>query len=660
MKIRKCTASFGKLENETLCFRDGLNVIYAPNESGKSTWCAFIQAMLYGIDSSERVRAGYLPDKLRYAPWSGAPMEGSMDLEANGCDITITRSTKGKNAPMQEFSAVYTGSNVPVKGLNGSNVGQELTGVSKDVFRRSAFIAQGNVGVTGSPELEKRISAIVTTGEEACSFSEAEERLRAWQRRRRYNRKGLMPDLEGRMDETQRRLEEMSGSIQDADELEARLQQKQAECVRLEKDMGESRRRQRREALERLSRGKNQMEESSARHDEALARLAQLRDELRRDRFGLRDPDELEAEAGEDLKSLAELRTAYSRKNSPLFAMVFMVLAIAFAAMYAQLQNIGLIIAAGVFCVAALIFLFRYSKLNRDRESARGQYKKLLEKYHSRTPGEIREALTEHRALWESMEDAEREEQACRGSFESARGVLSQLQDSALKALDFTDGTSEAALLGRKLAASRAEIETLSRQLAQANGRLAAMGDPLVLSSSLDYMREEYEQLCGEYDAISIALETLRDADAEIQRRFSPELGRVASGYMSAVTGGRYADVLINRDFSAMTRVSDDAVSRKAEYLSAGTMDIMYLAVRLAVCELALPEGEPCPLILDDALVNLDDERLEQAMKLLGEISKERQVILFTCRNPEERKAIGAGESEEQKTENEEEKGDNT
>jgi uncharacterized protein YhaN len=129
---------------------------------------------------------------------------------------------------------------------------------------------------------------------------------------------------------------------------------------------------------------------------------------------------------------------------------------------------------------------------------------------------------------------------------------------------------------------------------------------------------------------------------------------------MSAVTGGRYADVLINRDFSAMTRVSDDAVSRKAEYLSAGTMDIMYLAVRLAVCELALPEGEPCPLILDDALVNLDDERLEQAMKLLGEISKERQVILFTCRNPEERKAIGAGESEEQKTESEEEKGDNT
>ena len=101
MKINKLTASFGKLENESLSFHSGLNVIYAPNESGKSTWCAFIRAMLYGVDSAERARAGYLPDKLRYAPWSGAPMEGTMELTADRCDITLTRSTKAKNAPMR-------------------------------------------------------------------------------------------------------------------------------------------------------------------------------------------------------------------------------------------------------------------------------------------------------------------------------------------------------------------------------------------------------------------------------------------------------------------------------------------------------------------------------------------------------------------------------
>ena len=98
------------------------------------------------------------------------------------------------------------------------------------------------------------------------------------------------------------------------------------------------------------------------------------------------------------------------------------------------------------------------------------------------------------------------------------------------------------------------------------------------------------------------------------------------------MTDGRYEDVLINRDFTAKIRASGDSVARESEYLSAGTLDLMYLAVRLAVCELALPEGESCPLIIDDALVNLDEQRTQQALELLKELAKRRQVILFTCR----------------------------
>ena len=220
MMIHKLTASFGKLENETLRFHDGLNVIHAPNESGKSTWCAFIRAMLYGVDSGERVRGGYLPDKQRYAPWSGAPMEGQMDVTADRCDITLTRTTKTKSAPMREFSATYTGSNVKVEGMTGANAGEQLTGVTRDVFRRSAFIEQGAVAVSGSPDLERRINAIVSTGEEQTSYSEADARLRAWQRKRRYNRRGLLPDLESRIEDSRRLLDDMDGSAGNISRLE--------------------------------------------------------------------------------------------------------------------------------------------------------------------------------------------------------------------------------------------------------------------------------------------------------------------------------------------------------------------------------------------------------------------------------------------------------
>ena len=632
MKIHKLTASFGKLENETLRFHDGLNVIYAPNESGKSTWCAFIQAMLYGVDSSQRAKAGYLPDKLRYAPWSGAPMEGTMELTSDRCDITVTRRTKAKNAPMQEFEAVYTGTNVPVKGLNGSNAGEMLTGVSKDVFRRSAFIAQGTVAVKGSPELEKRISAIVSSGEEGCSYSEAEERLRVWQRKRRWNRRGMLPDLEGKMDETQRKLEEMSGSMQSIEELEDRLDSARKDCAELEQQVTEARRRQRKEALDRLGKGRDGLRSSSEKHDEAMAALSQRREELRRGRFGLKDPDTLEGQVADDVRELGRLKAAAEKSTTPLWAILCMLAALALAFLYSRFRVLPLVIAAAVICLAAVFLLLRYGKARRMREIARGRRKDLFEKYQARSVSEIQSALEEHKLLWEAMEQAEKEERRTRGAFENARSSLNSMEEAALQQLDFVDGSSEAARLSRALTAKRQEAEALSRQLAAVSGRLAAMGDPLVLSSSLTCMKEEYEQLCDEYDAIRLALDTLGEADEEIQRRFSPELGRVASGYMSAVTGGRYADVLINRDFSAMTRVQDDSVARNAEYLSAGTMDIMYLAVRLAVCELALPDGEPCPLILDDALVNLDDERLEQAMKLLEEIARERQVILFSCR----------------------------
>jgi len=632
MKINKLTASFGKLHNETLSFHDGLNVIYAPNESGKSTWCAFIRAMLYGVDSSERAKAGYLPDKLRYAPWSGAPMEGSMELTADRCDITIVRSTKSKNAPMREFSATYTGSNVKVDGLNGQNAGEMLTGVSKDVFRRSAFIAQGNVAVSGSPELEKRISAIVSTGEEHTSYSEADERLRAWQRKRRYNRRGMLPELESSMAETKRRLDDMSGSIDDVDQLEQKLEQTRRRCTELEEAVTESRKKQRRLALDRLNSGRAALRHRSDEHDAAMAELAEKRQALRESPFGSVELEELEERLEQDMETLRTLKQAGNAKPSPLPAVILFVIAVAAAAAYTFLDSFVFIILAAVLTVGALLMFMKFSRARNAARQALEQRRLLLKEYRVNSATELSAALEKQRSLYAQLQAAEEAESQTRAAYEAARKRQDQLEEAAISDLDFVSGSTEAAQLSRELGRMRGEAERISAQIASVNGRLAAMGDPLVLSSSLSYMDEEHQQIQEEYDAISLAVETLREADAELQSRFSPELGKVAAEYMSLVTGGRYSDVFINRDFSARIRTSDDTVAREAEYLSAGTLDLMYLAVRLAVCELALPDGESCPLIIDDALVNLDESRFEQAMKLLREIAKKRQVILFSCR----------------------------
>ncbi|MBR0159918.1 MAG: AAA family ATPase [Oscillospiraceae bacterium] len=635
MKIRKLRATFGKLNNDTLSFHSGLNVIYAPNESGKSTWCAFIRAMLYGIDTSERAKGNYLPDKQRYAPWSGAPMEGSMDLTADGCDITLQRSTTSRNAPMREFSAVYSGTNNPVEGMNGLNCGELLTGVTKDVFRRSAFIEQGSVAVSGSPELEKRIQAIVSSGEEQTSFSEADERLSGWQRKRRWHRRGLLPTLEGQMDEAQRLLDDMDSSVETLKDLEKQMEEAQQRCATLEDAVTESRRRQRKEALNRLSTGRALVTQRSEMHDDALAELSRSRDALRRSQFGDLDLEELEEEVAEDRAKLEELQDGSQNQLSFLPALVFSILAIVCAVLFGAFTKVPLVIGAGVFCVAAVFFFLRYSKNRQYLLQASSEREAILRKYKISLPDDLEGILQQRYALEEAAVKAAESEVETREALERAGKQLHELEEGAINDLDFAAGDSEAARLSRLLATARSEAAALQSRISGLNGRLSAMGDPMVLASSLSALREEYEEIQAEYDAITLAEETLRDADAELQSRFSPELSRVAAAYMSEMTGGRYEDVLIGQDFSARARTKDDSVARDAEFLSAGTMDLMYLAVRLAVCELALPEGEPCPLIIDDALVNMDADREAQALKLLKRIALKRQVILFTCRKPE-------------------------
>ena len=90
MDFQHIEATFGKLEHRSLSFSKGLNIIEAPNESGKSTLLAFLRVMLYGFPPRER---GALADKNRYAPWSLSPMRGTLALTCQKGDITLQRDT---------------------------------------------------------------------------------------------------------------------------------------------------------------------------------------------------------------------------------------------------------------------------------------------------------------------------------------------------------------------------------------------------------------------------------------------------------------------------------------------------------------------------------------------------------------------------------------
>lgn len=114
--------------------------------------------------------------------------------------------------------------------ITGSNLGETLLGVPREVFERSAFIGQSGLAVDQDAELERRIAALITTGEEETSFSETYDRLKKQLNRRRHNKTGQIPALELEMDDLRRSLAVLESYTARVSELQSELEQT-AECI---------------------------------------------------------------------------------------------------------------------------------------------------------------------------------------------------------------------------------------------------------------------------------------------------------------------------------------------------------------------------------------------------------------------------------------------
>lgn len=643
MKISRLTASFGRLHGGSLALRPGLNLIYAPNEGGKSTWCAFLRAMFYGIDTKQRDTKTSLAEKNRWQPWSGAPMEGEMALGWGGRELVLRRFAKG-NSPFGGFSAVDAATGETYPGLSGESAGETLLGVSRNVYERSAFIGQGAIPFAGERELEERIAALVSSGEETVSYSQAEERLRQWQRRRKYNRSGLIPRLENELYELDRTLERVhrAHERQESARLERERLKLQKEDLEAELELH---RQLARRKLDRQCAGAYSALQAAQEEEQILkARRADCSQRAAADpRFLGLTPEEAWARASEDA---AEAERLGKRPAASFLSAGFLSAAVPACVLWAALSLRGWggapvfgAIAAGCAVLSAGLFLYsrgRKAKQKADRAA-------ILARYAAGNPGDILSAAAGYR---EDCRRAAEELHAAGSALESAaarRAAAQKLYDALTEsgARPVLEGeelpTPRRALeeTGAALAAVREEISRLNSDFAMARGEMNTLGSPAALAARREALREDLDRRKREYDALSLAAAELAAANSELQARFSPALNARAGEIMAALTGGKYDSVTLTRDFQAAAGETGGILPRQAMTLSQGTVDQLYLAVRLAVCELALPGDVPPPLVLDDALASFDQGRMEKALDLLREWGKTRQILLFTCHRRE-------------------------
>ena len=636
MIIKRMTAYFGALDGRSLELGPGLNILYAPNESGKSTWCAFLRAMLYGVDTGQRAKQGQQPDKKKYQPWSGAPMSGSMDVETASGPVTLRRWTERAGQPMQAFSATVTGTDVPA-GIAAGEAGQTLTGAPPEVFERSAFIHQAGLGLTNDPELEKRFAAIVSAGDEEQSFSETDKKLRAWLRRRRSGRRGAIPETEAAIAQARSELGRIAEGTRAVEQLERELDQLQVRQEELVRRMEKARAEARRKALSDLAAARAAVLAAESDRRAAEDEKTRAVDALRQTAFGAMGPEQAKERALSDADEAESL--ARQAGTLPPVWTAFLPLILAAAGLGLWLGGVTgwawclAMGAAGLAGTAGAWLWLRRAGERRDALLARRA--EILEEYGVREPRELDGLLEEYERLWAEAKAAARTLSRAEEALESARRTQKAAEEPVLNGLDFVNGDSEAARASRAVTQGREEMERLRERRAIAEGRARAMGDPMALESELAALEERRDALLEQEASLTLAAEAMEQADLTLRERFSPMLAQEAAALFGKLTGGRYDEITLARDLSAKARLAGDAVGREADYLSQGARDQLYLALRLAVCALVLPAEQACPIILDDALTAFDRERMGRALDLMKELAQERQVLLFTCHERE-------------------------
>ncbi len=600
MKLLRLTATFGCLNGDTLTFGPGLTLIGAPNGGGKSTWCAFLRTMLYGLDTRQRDRKGAPADKNRYRPWSGAPMEGLLVCEYEG-QVLELRRTSADGIPMGTFCARYQDSNLPVPGLTGENVGEILTGINQEVFDRSVFLRQTGLAVSQSQELEKRIASLVSSGEEEISFTEAHNQLKAWLHRRRFHKSGLLPQLEKESEDLRQQLSQTASLRQDLDQCQARAASLRKEKAQWETHFALAHDKVQRANEERCAAAAAQLE----------AAEQQLQTLLSRQEAFTRDSSD---HLSEPLRAHQQNLVRRRRKRSVAFAVVLLLsfcAAVLFGVSFVPSSPVRLSPFLLVLPVVVLWLLFLLAVLftvscdRRDRQAI--------------------QTLRAH------LETRRQEEVVLSQEIAQQQLQRSHLKEYYAAMLQQTDTPTHPPEAERCLAS----LHHTEQEIARLQGQLTALGDPVLLDARLDELQEAAAKLQGDYHALEIAMDVLQEANNHLHARFSPQLSQRAGTYFHRLTLGRFSQLSLDRTFQATVREGASLADRPLALLSQGTADQLYLSLRLAVADLVLPDPQGCPLVLDDALLAFDDSRLAVALDVLTQLAQTRQVFLFTCQHRE-------------------------
>ena len=202
------------------------------------------------------------------------------------------------------------------------------------------------------------------------------------------------------------------------------------------------------------------------------------------------------------------------------------------------------------------------------------------------------------------------------------RKVLTQINHEQI-----VDGISDCKA---KIAELDAAAENVENELAMLKIRAT---DPGELYAKMQENDSRITELRHQYEAAKLALSEIENASSNLREEISPRLGEYTTALMEIMTDKKYSDIDVSDGLKVefQTAVGE---KRSVDFLSGGTRDLTYIALRMALIDMLYTEKPPT--LMDESFAHQDNARARAMMKAIKALSAEgQQSFIFTCRERE-------------------------
>lgn len=585
---------FGKFHDRTISFNDGINIIYGKNEAGKSTLHTFIRGMLFGIERG-RGRAAKNDLYTKYEPWENSgTYEGWLRLEKDGTIYRIERRFRKENKSLKIINET--------KGLEEEAtpafVSSLLDGLTETMYNNTISIGQLKSATEDGmvTELKNYIANMNTTGNISLNITKATAFLR---NQKRSLEAGLIPEASREFTSLLAEIRNVEAEIA-GPEYENQLAAYQNMRTQV-KGLIDNTQTQKKDLDEKLANGKKVLSDN-----------------------GFTDRASVDAMSSDAERLYSEYNTLNgecNKKSRKVLSGLTAVLGVAGLGAAVTLGYFNLtayLPVCGAAATAAVIFfIISLFILQKDKE-----YHRLFDN----TSSELGALLARHLGDSAVSEDAMNAFRARMGEFSKLCDMVTQSEAEIRKFLE------DLSNLQTKQAGCSEMIEKQQRTQWELEKKLEHLSNCKNKAKALKRTLAENDRIHDEIVAIDLAQETMADLSSSIRDSFGLYLNKEASQYITGITGGIYDSMSIDENLNVFLNTKTKLVP--LENVSSGTMDQVYLALRLAAAKLLQGSGSGFPLIFDDSFTQYDDERLKTALEWLASAYGD-QIIIFTCHRRE-------------------------